>query len=108
MEYWIADRLYGSFNCIIYDGQNPIFKPIENPLLIQSCDIFKKKSNEMLHPSKIMGCTCDSFDRIDEIFHFPELQIGDYFMCENFGAYTHSGAMNFNGIEMIDIPFFYI
>lgn len=108
MEYWIADSLYGSFNCIIYDGQNPVFKPIENPLLHQTWGIFKREPNEILHPSKIMGCTCDSFDKIDQVFHFPELQLGDYFMCENFGAYTHSGAMNFNGIEMTDIPFFYI
>lgn len=25
-DYWITDGLYGSFNCILYDGQNPTFK----------------------------------------------------------------------------------
>lgn len=25
-EYWLTDGLYGSFNCIIYDGQNPTYE----------------------------------------------------------------------------------
>ncbi len=25
-DYWITDGLYGSFNCIIYDGQNPEYQ----------------------------------------------------------------------------------
>lgn len=25
-DYWITDGLYGSFNCIIYDAQNPTYE----------------------------------------------------------------------------------
>eukprot|EP00983_Pelagomonas_calceolata_P033873 1061519-Pelagomonas_calceolata.AAC.3 len=25
-DYWITDGLYGSFNCILYDGQNPEYQ----------------------------------------------------------------------------------
>lgn len=25
-DYWITDGLYGSFNCILYDGQNPQYQ----------------------------------------------------------------------------------
>ena len=27
-DYWITDGLYGSFNCILYDGQNPEYSVV--------------------------------------------------------------------------------
>jgi ornithine decarboxylase len=93
-EYWISDGLYGSFNCIIYDGQKPIFEVLRNPL-------------DQKHDSYIHFSTCDSLDSFGEV-QLPKLNNGDYLFIRNFGAYTLSGSCDFNGINMMHPDIFYI
>jgi ornithine decarboxylase len=100
-EYWLNDGLYGSFNCIIYDQQQPSFQVVRNPLL-ENYD-----TEDELKPSKIYFCTCDSFDVFGEV-SLPLLRSSDYLMVPNFGAYTIAGAKNFNGINMANPTMFYI
>jgi len=91
-EYYIKDGLYGSFNCILYDGQQPKFGYLRAPSN-------RKKKDEILNNCKLFGSTCDSHDCIGDT-QLPELSVGDFVVCENFGAYTLSGAMDFNGLNM--------
>ena len=100
-EYWLADGLYGSFNCMLYDGQAPTFKVLRNPLLPEY------KGSQKETESIIYGQTCDSFDSLGK-FTLPYLRNGDFLIVENFGAYTIAGAMNFNGINMANPKLFYI
>jgi ornithine decarboxylase len=100
-EYWISDGLYGSFNCIIYDGQTPTFEVLRHPLLE------KYKGEDKLLNSKINACTCDSLDIIGDKL-LPYLRNNDYLMIPAFGAYTIAGATNFNGINMMNPKIFYI
>ena len=99
-EYFIRDGLYGSFNCMIYDGQQPNFGYLKHPNN-------KNDDNFELIDSKLYGGTCDSCDTMGTI-KLPYLNINDFITCENFGAYTISGAKDFNGVPMSKIKIFYI
>lgn len=100
-EYWISDSIYGSFNCVLYDGQTPKFEVLRHPLLPEF------NSNGEEKDSTIFCSTCDSIDQLGDM-KLPELRIGDYLMVPNFGAYTLSGACDFNGINMTKPKIFYI
>lgn len=99
-EYWIADGIYGSFNALLYDGQRPNFKPLRNPLLPSVKD-------DTLHDATIFGSACDSLDTLGTT-KLPVLREGDYLMIDNFGAYTHAAAKNFNGIQVENLLMFYV
>ena len=100
-EYWISDGLYGSFNCILYDGQLPNYEVFRNPLLEEYTG-----SNEKID-SVIYGCSCDSADMLGNV-NISNIRTNDFIMIKNFGAYTISAATDFNGINMTDIKMFYI
>nr|CAE46409.1 ornithine decarboxylase [Chlamydomonas reinhardtii] len=91
-DYWLTDGLYGSFNCILYDGQNPGYKVVRSPLMADSTD-----SRTFL--STLWGPTCDSADCVYKDVTLPVLRNGDWLMWNNAGAYTVAGACDFNGIE---------
>ncbi|KAG2440307.1 hypothetical protein HXX76_004416 [Chlamydomonas incerta] len=91
-DYWLTDGLYGSFNCILYDGQNPAYKVVRSPLMADSAD-----SRTFL--STLWGPTCDSADCVYKDVSLPVLRNGDWLMWNNAGAYTVAGACDFNGIE---------
>lgn len=65
-----------------------------NPLL----KIYCKKSS-------IWGPTCDAMDCILPTCHLPKLNIGDWIIFENMGAYTLSAASTFNGSEAPTLKF---
>jgi ornithine decarboxylase len=87
--YYINDGVYGSFNCIIFDHQDPALIPV------------KYIENGGMYPSKIFGNTCDSLDEIKKCVMLPELHIGDFLYVKNFGAYTTSAKSDgFNGYKV--------
>ncbi|KAM9342304.1 ornithine decarboxylase 1-like [Pholidichthys leucotaenia] len=53
--------------------------------------------------SVIWGPTCDSIDKICEDFWIPELQLGDWLLIDNMGAYSVSSSSDFNGFERAHI-----
>jgi ornithine decarboxylase len=93
-DYWITDGLYGSFNCIIYDGQNPEYQVVRSPLLPEPED------EATTFTSTVWGPTCDSADCVYKDVQLPQLRNGDWLMFNNAGAYTVAGACDFNGIAM--------
>ena len=85
--YYLNDGVYGSFNCIIFDHQEPELIPIDK--------------NKILYKSQIFGNTCDSLDEIKKEVLLPELNIGDNLYVNNFGAYTSSAKSDgFNGYKV--------
>ncbi|XP_060709420.1 ornithine decarboxylase [Hemiscyllium ocellatum] len=93
--YYVNDGVYGSFNCILYDHAHV------KPVLLK-----KQKSDEKLYLTSIWGPTCDGLDRIVERCSMPELQVGDWMVFENMGAYTVAAASTFNGFQRPQI--FYV
>lgn len=100
-DYWITDGLYGSFNCIIYDGQSPAYDILRSPLLPEPAVVEEFEST-------IWGPTCDSADCVYKNVNIPEMRVGDWLVWRNAGAYTVAGACDFNGINMTQPSKFYI
>lgn len=85
--YYINDGVYGSFNCLLYDHAHvtPIpLKPIRGKL----------------HVSSIWGPTCDGLDQVAENILLPQMQVGDWIIFEDMGAYTLACAGTFNGFPV--------
>lgn len=87
IKYYINDGIYGSFNCIDYDYQNP--------QIIQ----LKTSKNKNKYNSIFFGPTCDSIDIIYDNINITELEIGDWLYIENFGSYTNATDSSFNGFK---------
>lgn len=88
--YYINDGVYASFNCLFYD--HSIVEPI---MLGEKC-----QNNKKLIKSSIWGPTCDGLDLINKQVYIPELEIGEFLVYKDMGAYTISGAVAFNGIPL--------
>lgn len=83
--YHINDGVYHTFSGIVYDHWIPNFKA------------FKKGKIEVC---AVVGPTCDSFDKISVSEQLPgNLEIGDYFLTENIGAYSIASSTKFNGFD---------
>jgi len=85
--YYINDGVYGSFNCMLYDHAEV------TPLLLEprpgpdySCSIW--------------GPTCDGLDRVAANIGLPLMDVGDWLVFENMGAYTLAAAGCFNGFPV--------
>lgn len=87
--YYINDGVYGSFNCLLYDHQ------IVKPILLQS-----RSEDETKYASTIWGPTCDALDEIIRDIPLPDLEMGDFIIFENMGAYTIPVASPFNGFPL--------
>jgi ornithine decarboxylase len=84
--YYLNDGVYGSFNCIYFDHNQPIILP------------FNERDGK-LHLSRIFGPTCDSIDLISDNVLLPELAVGEWMYVEGFGAYTIAASSSFNGFK---------
>uniref|UniRef100_A0A8C6T2J3 ornithine decarboxylase n=1 Tax=Neogobius melanostomus TaxID=47308 RepID=A0A8C6T2J3_9GOBI len=87
--YYVTDGLYGAFGDIkLYPDIKPfVLRPHRSV-----------ESTEPRYQSVIWGPTCDSADRIMDVW-MPELNIGDWILVDNFGAYTIPMSTDFNGFE---------
>jgi len=85
--YYINDGVYQSFNCIFFDHAAP--KPI----------VFDMKNRTKVHRCTIFGPTCDSMDCIAKDILLPELEVGEWLVFKNMGAYTVAAASPFNGFK---------
>lgn len=92
--YYVNDGVYGSFNCILYDHAHCLPSLHKRP-----------KSDEPLYPCSIWGPTCDGLDRIVEQCTLPDLQVGDWLVFDNMGAYTVAASSTFNGFQRPDIHY---
>lgn len=84
--YYINDGVYGSFNCLLYDHAE-----VEPTFLEEHEDANKYKSS-------VWGPTCDGLDQILKSYPMPEMQVGDWIIFKDMGAYTMCAASNFNGM----------
>lgn len=85
--YYVNDGVYQSFNCIMFDHASP--KPI----------VFKPNGRTETYKATIFGPTCDSMDCIGKDLDLPELEVGEWLIFKNMGAYTVAAASPFNGFR---------
>ena len=84
-QYYVSDGVYHSFNCLIFDHAEPKVFPLA------------PRSDAKSVTTTMYGPTCDSMDCIMKRVMYPELEIGDWLIVPNFGAYTTAAAACFNG-----------
>lgn len=87
--YYLNDGVYGAFNNVIFEHASP------TPQLLDERTRVMRK----LRSTIMWGPTCDSIDCIKRDFSFPELQIGEWLVFKNMGAYTCCVSTTFNGFE---------
>jgi ornithine decarboxylase len=85
--YYVNDGVYGSFNCLLYDHAAVDVKV--PPFYIPS----------ELHRASIWGPTCDGIDCISKKSWLPEMNIGQWLIFEDMGAYTCAASSTFNGFS---------
>lgn len=103
-EYWLADGLYGSFNCVLYDGAEvgeQSYRALSHPAL-------ETLSETERFTSTVFGPTCDGLDTVMRGVPLPEMRLGDFLVFDSFGAYTIAGACNFNGLKVDRVPTFVV
>lgn len=92
--YYVTDGVYGSFNCKLFDHKHIVATLLNKP----------KNSSKKL--SSIWGPTCDALDLICDDVFLPELDVGDWFVFENMGAYTIPIASPFNGFSLPQVKYY--
>lgn len=95
--YYINDGVYGSFNCIIFDHVNP--QPLPFPLN-------RSLEDREYSSSTIWGPTCDSMDCVNRDIVMPEMEIGEWLIYREMGAYTIAAGTNFNGFKMPTLKYY--
>ncbi|KAF8787376.1 ornithine decarboxylase-like isoform X1 [Argiope bruennichi] len=88
--YYLNDGAYGSFG---YGFEKYGFRI--KPLLSKS-----QHASRPILRSKLWGATCCSSDCIVEDCLLPEMEVGEYIIFDNMGAYTRSLVTGFNGFPM--------
>jgi ornithine decarboxylase len=89
--YYIDDGVYGSFSGQIYDHQQNTVAP----LVVDA--------SKPLYSSVVAGPTCDSIDIIDSQAMLPEMEIGNYLITHNIGAYSMASASDFNFVPRANV-----
>ena len=83
--YYINDGVYHTFSGVVYDHWIPNFRAL------------KEGKSEIC---AVVGPTCDSFDKISLSAELPwNLEVGDYLVTENIGAYSIASSTKFNGFD---------
>jgi ornithine decarboxylase len=94
-HYYLNDGIYRSFLIAF------LYEEILNFTIIR-----KSNENEICKENKlstIWGCSCNSKDKVLGDKMIPELNIGDWIVFHNMGAYTNSVSTSFNGFKIGEI-----
>jgi diaminopimelate decarboxylase len=92
MMYYLNDGVYGSFNCTIFDHYSVTPKPFLDE------DVVMEQRRQL--KTTLWGPTCDSMDLIKKDVYLPELEVGEWILFEEMGAYTIAAASQFNGFQL--------
>ncbi|XP_078539855.1 antizyme inhibitor 2-like isoform X2 [Lissotriton helveticus] len=92
--YYLNDGIFGSFNFLLFEENH--LKPL---VMHKAC------LAQPLYPSTLWGQTLDGNDKIIDNVALPELQIGDWLVFQNMGAYSVSTTTLFNAFTAMPIYF---
>jgi len=93
--YYINEGVYHSYNCIFFDHQHPI----PRPLIVPGSE--EAKSRPMVS-SVVFGPTCDALDCIIKDAEMPLMEVGEWMFTTDMGAYTNCAKTHFNGFDGAD------
>lgn len=95
--YYLNDGVYGSFNCIIFDHAIVNATPFPSSGSLEGRE-FRRTT--------IWGPTCDSMDCIAKDAFLPQMEIGEWLIFREMGAYTIAAGSNFNGFKMPSLKYY--
>lgn len=95
--YYLNDGVYGSFNCTIFDHW------VVTPIPFATTGSFDTRD---CHLTTLWGPTCDSMDCISRNIVLPEMNIGEWVVFQEMGAYTMAAASTFNGFKVPSIKYY--
>lgn len=95
--YYMNDGVYGSFNCTIFDHWVGDGIPFLSETVLQERPVLQ---------STVWGPTCDSMDLILKDVQMPEMEVGEWVIFKEMGAYTIAAASTFNGFQIPSMKFF--
>ena len=108
--FYLNDGVYGSFNCLMFDHvELPYPKVVRtnrnNGTNTKHNNEVQLNRDENLYPSSLWGPTCDSMDCLSKNIMLPDLNINDWLVFENMGAYTSAAASTFNGFPKSSVVY---
>lgn len=89
VQYFVNATVYGLFSNVIYDHATP-------KILWHK----QQQSEGPLLPATLFGQSCDGIDVIRDNLRMPLLQVGDWVVVPDSGAYTQVSASTFNGFAV--------
>eukprot|EP00123_Amoebidium_parasiticum_P019353 comp24696_c0_seq1/m.46840 comp24696_c0_seq1/g.46840 ORF comp24696_c0_seq1/g.46840 comp24696_c0_seq1/m.46840 type:complete len:479 (-) comp24696_c0_seq1:414-1850(-) len=102
--YYVSDGVYGAFNCVLYDHALPhaqtFYRHPRGQNMVKAPMYTRDNQTEEEFEASIWGPTCDSMDCITKDARLPELDVGDWLLFEDMGAYTKAAATTFNGMQL--------
>lgn len=100
------DGVYGAFNNIMFDHQSVTPKVLTLGRRFAYGNEEQVVHSRRLRPCSVWGPTCDSIDLVRKVCHLPEdLEVGDWLVYENMGAYTICAASTFNGLQRSEVRY---
>jgi ornithine decarboxylase len=118
--YYQNDGMYGAFNCILFDHQSvhPKVLTLGHDFLYEpslpapgvraaapSASAAQRRALT-LQPCSVWGPTCDSIDCVRALAHLPRgLEVSDWLVYEDMGAYTICAASGFNGLQQSQVRY---
>jgi len=105
---YLNDGVYGNFSSIMFDHQHPVPQILKcgDRLLLgdqgdsENTHHLQQREKGLAIEYSIWGPTCDGIDCISASCTFSEtLDVGDWLMFEEMGAYTKCSATRFNGFN---------
>ncbi|XP_047328731.1 ornithine decarboxylase-like [Impatiens glandulifera] len=100
-EYYINDGIYGSLCCLLNKHSVLTFEPLA--LESDPDNIPTRSGSTTTHRSTVFGPTCDALDTLAKNYSLPEMEVGDWLLFPNRGAYSAACASNFNGFKAVGI-----
>jgi ornithine decarboxylase len=97
--YYINDGVYSSFFNI----------PMDHFVINEKNTFPFNERHEKKFKSKIFGPTCDSIDMVVDDIMMPDLEVGEYIIHTDMGAYTlavNTGNEVFNGFDKTRVNYF--
>ncbi|GFS50162.1 ornithine decarboxylase [Trichonephila clavipes] len=91
--YFVNEGIYGLFVHKIFYNVHITATPV------------KEYAPDSLKLCCIAGQTCDPLDILVESCMLPELEVGDWLMFPNMGAYTSACSTQFNGFEKTGVKY---
>jgi ornithine decarboxylase len=104
--YWIADGVYGSMNCQIYDHAVLAVRPF--PVTAPTEDAMATDEAVATLPSTLYGPTCDGMDTLLRGCPLPDLPVGAWLQWPSMGAYTLAAGSAFNGFDSQKVAVHYV